>query len=151
MTANINPETGVRYGTIYLNNLASDLASDLFYNGTNVSEDEAIEELRREINAEIENDVENGDVNVDEIEWEFERRFDRAAEHLQIDEPTIMGTYEGVEYMISWLGGAPLLWVLKSPIITTAALCSPCVPNAGDLDSPGDYECYGIPDDWRAK
>lgn len=32
-----------------------------------------------------------------------------------------------------------------------ADLCSPCVPNAGSLDSvnPNGYECYDVPADWR--
>lgn len=51
---------------------------------------------------------------------------------------------------ITWLGGAPQIFVFKSPKIVKALLCSPCVPGAGDLDSLDDngVETYGIPDEW---
>jgi hypothetical protein len=60
----------------------------------------------------------------------------------------------GAEYLLSYLGGAPLIWVIKSPhIVYARSLCSPCVPNAADLDSgltteEEGYQCYGLsPDD----
>jgi hypothetical protein len=37
-------------------------------------------------------------------------------------------------YQVSSLGGAPLIWVFKSPYVTPCRQCSPCVPNAGNLD-----------------
>lgn len=185
---NYNPETGIRYGTIYLNHLDSDVANDLWYSGKNVSEENAYAELKSEIERDanaIEEEVSltvwqndaalftDPDYMAAKIEAAYARlgyddrddyidtRLELESENIQIDEPTISGTYknpwdeEGVEieYAISHLGGAPLLWVFKSPIISKARLCSPCVPNAGDLDSLDDdgYECYGIPDDWRHK
>lgn len=153
---NMDPDTGIRYGTIYLNNLDGDTAAYLFDEGRNVSEDEAIEEIRRWINAEIDQEIEDGryisDIESDP-EWEFERRLDRALQNLQIEEPTIKGTCDGVEYMITWLGGAPLLWVFKSPFTGKFDLCSPCVPNACNLDSPNPdgYEGYTVPADWLPK
>lgn len=81
----------------------------------------------------------------------IESRLERFSDLCQIDEPIIEGVYEGVTYHISWLGGAPLVWVFESPYVTKADLCSPCVPNAGSLDSlnPDGYECYDVPPDWR--
>ena len=35
--------------------------------------------------------------------------------------------------------------VLKSKAIWKRALCSPCCPNAGDLEKAGNYRTYGIP------
>ena len=58
------------------------------------------------------------------------------------------GEHEGVMYRTTWLGGAPMLCVFKSPYVTKCSVCSPCVPGAGDLDSPGDYEAYGVPVTW---
>jgi hypothetical protein len=60
----------------------------------------------------------------------------------------------GCKYAVSSLGGATLIWVYESTkIVYVRSLCSPCVPNAGDLDSglttqDLGYECYGIPDNW---
>ena len=47
-------------------------------------------------------------------------------------------------YQVSTLGGAPLLWVLQSPYVTPCCHCSPCVPNAGNLDDTvvlGEHDC----------
>ena len=105
--------------------------------------------------------------NVDDyIDWVVEREND-----FQIDEPEIEGESDGVKYRISWLGGAPLVWILEGPVGFANRLCSPCVPNAADLDGgfytqeefdiaaanrpdgmaddlDDGYECYVPPRDW---
>lgn len=144
---NTNSETGIRYGTIYLRSIDDDTAHYLFYEGNNVSMDDAAEELRREIGIEA---AERGfDDDTDREDWE-EREFERQVEGIEVEEPTIEGECDGVKYMISWLGGVPLLWVFESPVTGRFNLCSPCVPNACNLDSPnpGGYEGYMVPADW---
>jgi len=78
------------------------------------------------------------------------------AEHYDEDQDTY--TYQEGEgknlcrYQLGYLGGAPLIWVIQSPVTTTCRRCSPCVPNAGNLDSPdpdGGITCYDIPPDWK--
>lgn len=139
---NYNPATGVPYGVIACQSLDAELVDELWYtHGTDLSYEEAVRELRNEVNAE----VEAGELDEDDFDSELDLRVER----IQIDEPTIEGVYEGVQYHISWLGGAPLLWVFESPHINPHAQCSPCVPGAGDLDSEGDVLCYDVPDDWR--
>jgi hypothetical protein len=62
---------------------------------------------------------------------------------------------DGCKYAVSSLGGAALIWVYQSTnIVYVESLCSPCVPNAGDLDSgltdeDNGYQCYGIPTEWE--
>lgn len=175
---NTNPDTGVRYGCIYLNELDSDVANDLWMNGDDLSYKAAYEELKNEIERDadnVEDEVRIGiietDPSLDGNESWFERRcedawntlgydsredyvetrLERESDYIQIDEPNIAGECEGVKYEITHLGGAGLVFVLHSPIISKARLGSPCVPNACDLSSLDDdgYECYGIPDDWR--
>lgn len=178
-TTNTNPETGIRYGTIYLNNLDGDTAAWLWDDGENVSEIEAYAELKPEVERDADNIEEEVRISAAERDYALlasdrymeagveaayarlgyddrddyiETRLENESD-FQIEEPTIEGTCEGVKYAISWLGGAPLLWIFESPVLSKARLCSPCVPNAGDLDSldEGGYECYGIPSDWRRK
>lgn len=158
MSTNVNPETGIRYGTIYLHHLDPDTAQWLWDEGENVSEKEAYEELRLEITDKVVQEIEDGDLDIDptdiaDIELEVERRLDRQADSILVEEPTIEGECEGVKYAISWLGGAPLLWVFESPVIGRFDLCSPCVPNACSIESPNDsgYEGYTVPDDWIHK
>ena len=175
---NTHPETGIRYGCLYLNSINPEIANDLWMEGDDLSYKAALEELRAEVERDAENVEDEVRIAIAESDpslvgneaW-FERRCDdawnalgydcredyvetrieREAEYIQIDEPNIAGNYEGVRYEISHLGGAPLLWILHSPVISKARLCSPCVPNCGDLHALDDdgYECYGIPDDWR--
>lgn len=75
----------------------------------------------------------------------------RETEYLCIEEPVIEGIYKGVTYRISWLGGAIIVFIFESPVISKARLCSPCVPGAGNLDNLDEdgEECYGVPRDWR--
>lgn len=153
--SNINPETGIRFGTIYLHHLDHDTAAGLWDYAENISEQQAYDDLRAEITTEIDQEVEEyasrGEEPPFDAEREIERRLDRASENIEIEEPYLEGECEGVKYGISHLGGAALLWVYESPIIGKHGLCSPCVPNAGDLESEGDFECYDIPEDWKAK
>lgn len=103
-------------------------------------------------------------------DWVTEQECD-----FNIDEPIIEGTYEGVKYRISWLGGAPILRIIEGPLGYARELCSPCVPNAANLDGGyvlereldleclhdtldrWDYKkgrnetwygCYVVPEDW---
>ena len=148
-TTNMSPDTGIRYGTIYLNELDPDTSAHLFGIGKNVSYEEAMDEMRMEVA------IEAAGLGLDESDrehWE-DRELERRADHIQIDEPIIEGECEFVSYHISWLGGAPLLWVFYSPHVGRFDLCSPCVPNACNLTSPNDlgYEGYSVPPDWLRK
>jgi hypothetical protein len=190
---NCNPDTGIRYGVIAMNSLDSDLAHELWYGpqATNASEEEAYAEAKRELEAEYDAALEEAHIAAAEVDynqdtdafverWMDTHGFGDCREgyvdqklqwvEFQIDEPVISGTYQGVQYTISWLGGAPLLWVFEGPEGSANRLCSPCVPNAADLDggfkldaeTPIDvdgypmedqegYPCYCVPRDWLAK
>ena len=52
---NINPETGTRYGCVYLNSLDPDTAQWLWDDAENLSEEEAYEEPTSEIERDAEN------------------------------------------------------------------------------------------------
>lgn len=61
--------------------------------------------------------------------------------------------FEGVSLNFGYLGGAILLIIIKSDKISHCDLCSPCVPNAGNLESlcENGYLTYDVPDSWRRK
>jgi hypothetical protein len=128
---NYNPETGVRYGVIYLNSLDGDIAAELF----DIARDDMC------ATCEENNEDEEGGSICDCCDPEVHGK----------------GSYDGIEFIISCLGGAPLMWVTKSPHISyREALCSPCVPNGGDLGSPRvspeeGHEMYDVPDSWRVE
>ena len=153
MIANTNPETGIRYGVIAINNLDPDVVDELWYGtgATDLSYKAALEELDALVAREADALIESGSLERDDWDWYVDRETDKRRDFILIDEPTIEGTYQGVTYQISWLGGAPLLFVFESPVISRASPCSPCVQNGGDLDNLDDdgVECYGVPRDWR--
>ena len=178
MLPNINPVTHVRYSVFALNYLNPDVADELWYGpqAKNLTEIEVEKEVRAEVEADAEAIVEEVMIGIAETDYAnlsneafveaavdaaFERlgydckegyieyRVEREMEDAQIEEPTIEGEYEGVQYGISFLGGAPMLWVFQSPLIGKFALCSPCCPGATDGNSEGEYEGYDIPADWK--
>ena len=122
---NVNGETGVRFGFISANSLHSDVVVELMFEfGTDLDFKEYIKEYPDG------EDVDN----------------------YYNDEPYIEGEMEKVKYATSWLGGALHFWIFQSPYKTQCALCSPCVPNAGDLDNTGDEYvdvAYDVPKEWR--
>lgn len=140
MQPNVNPETGIRYGIISANSLDGELVQDLlYYEGEDLSWKEAEEEIKIAMREE----------GVTEEDWD--RTLDDRLSDVYIDEPIVEGECEGVKYRTSWLGGALHFWIFESPRIGLYSECSPCCPNAGDLDSPNDdgVECYDVPEGWR--
>lgn len=187
---NYNPNTGLAFGVISFNSLKSWCLEDLFYGdqARDLSYEAALEELKSEARAkyadlldQAETAANETDGNMAEREreafiesWFVEREaltdrdefvddyVERGRDQIQIDEAIIEGTYDGVTYRISWLGGAPLLSVFDGPQGVARSRCSPCVPGAADLDSgfllddemdpAADYShwtgCHCVPRSW---
>ena len=140
MKPNMNHETGIRYGIISANSLDGELVQDLlYYEGEDLSWKEAEEEIKIAMREE----------GVTEEDWD--RTLDDRLSDVYIDEPIVEGECEGVKYRTSWLGGALHFFIFDSPCINRYALCSPCVPNAGDLDSLDidGVETYDVHPEWR--
>lgn len=168
-TANTNPESGIRYGvTSRVPNWVFDESLDWdcpaekeayadaararltemagsgeldagdFPESAKLSEFADSDELRDAI-AEL-TDSEATDLIESVDSWFSQSFFDG----IEFSDFPRYGESEGVKMRLSSLGGAPLLWILDSPYRATVRLCSPCVPNAGDLDSPDPdgCECY---------
>ena len=151
---NHNPETGIPYTVYAMNNINSDVAQDLWYGhgATDLSYESAYKELREEVTSEVREKIERGMIPEEDEEYAIEIEMDCRCDEIQIEEPAIEGTYEGVTYGIDWLGGAPLLWVFHSPYRGTFCQCSPCVPGAcdGDNPDPDGHEGYAAPPSWLA-
>ncbi len=164
MTANINKDTGIAFGIISSHAIHGDMIDTLLYSShsRDLSFDECLKEhltvKRREFDAAAEElsikraetgeDRENPNIGEDDPEFDEAFETEAFSESYQQEEPAIAGEYEGVSYQTTWLGGAMMLYIFKSPILTKCAVCSPCVPNAGDLDNVGAYLAYGVPTGW---
>lgn len=144
MTANINAETGIPYGIIKANAIHSDVLDTLtIHNGKDLTYESALADYLAEKRREHENHADEHAEDFDE-----DAAKDEFGDWFQADETIYAGEHEGVTYQTTWLGGAQMLYVFKSPVVTLCRPCSPCVPNAGDLDSVGSYEAYGVPSSW---
>jgi hypothetical protein len=148
--SNINAETGIAFGYISARALDSDVVEALFQNGTDPIAEEAYKVWRAtkadmlfDTDETYEN-IEQATEAADELCYEF-------WEDYETDEPQTTGEFEGVTFASSYLGGALNFFIIKSPVITEhARLASPCVPNAGILDTlDGDVQSYDVPANWR--
>lgn len=141
--ANVNPETGLRYGYISGHSIHPELVDDLiwqhgtWHNDTQTEIQATIDKLMgRELSDEEQAELESLEQELENLE-------------LDLENSSITGEYQGVKYGSSMLGGALNFFIFFSPHVKPHGLCSPCVPNAGNLDVGGCYDCYDVPDDWR--
>jgi hypothetical protein len=156
---------GVRYSVFSFNELADWCNQDLFYGeqARDLSYEEALSELKAEKHQEVRFEVEDGKLEFaseEDFLDEVNDRVAEAAERIQIDEPVIEGTLDGIKYKIGWLGGASLLWIIEGLPGVGKRLCSPCVPGAVDgaggyylitEETPsvgGYFECHCPPRSW---
>lgn len=132
--ANVDPETGIRYGVISQHSIMP----------------EAMDDFEQDYGAPTCGYCGNpatafADVTSDTDEWErskyacddyacisCERVFDSS--EVYSDEP-LGFSYEGDGYVLENCLDSDV-FVFKSPYYTRAQFCSPCVPGAGNLDTP---------------
>lgn len=154
---NVNPETGIRYGIISANALHGDVIDNIQNMGRDLHYEEAKADLEKQADA-LEEEVRigmaeddpsivgNEEIEESRIEAAYEARgyqdredfIGKQLEQFQDEEPVHEFEIDGVKGRTTWLGGALLVWVFFSPHMTRVQLCSPCVPNCGDLDNVVD-------------
>lgn len=144
---NVNATTGIRYGVVSGHN-APYLMERIFDSGT----DETFAAYRADCvrrMASLLEDMGQRDAEiqaeeiVDNFEWD----------NYECDESEYSYTDpKGNKFLLGYLGSAPIIWCVETDTLTyVKSLCSPCVPNAGDLDSgfdPHGMKCYGIPSEY---
>lgn len=149
-------EHGIRFTMYSMNQIDSEMVDSLLYAyGTDLSYADACRQEEKAQRAAWEDECESKSVAAQEagtdlVLDDFECNLDDFQP--QIDEPIIEGNYEGVHYRTSWLSGAQMLWVFKSPIIGHFNLCSPCVPGGCDGGAPvartDGFLGYAVPPTW---
>lgn len=148
--SNTNPNTGISYGYISANALDSDLVHTLMHEvGDDLTMDEAeLEYAITELNYDP-----KGKITLEDFLADHDDELEDFRNEYQCDEPIVMGEYEEIKYLSSWLGGALNFFITESPYVTKEAQeCSPCVPGAGNLDTlDGEYECYTVLAYWRCE
>lgn len=186
---NTNPSTGIRYGVISGNSLNPDVLHELMYgpNAVDMQYEQAYAEAKAGAHSRYDDAVEEAEIAASEVDpnmggadrevfiekWldeagypedYVERELQEFADRYESDSFHYEGELDGVTYMVTTLGGAPLVWAIEGPVGVAERLCSPCVPNAADLDSgflmeaedeaglKGDcmYVSYVVPREWLA-
>lgn len=149
MTSNTDPDTGYRYGIISANSLDPEIVNEIQMNGKDLHYEAAKAELWADVKAVCKDYLSDSDS--DDVA-------DQAVERMELydDEPVHSFDIECPGYgrvigQTTWLGGALLVWIFQSPFVMPHAVCSPCVPDAGNLDQPDKdgVLCYDVPADWR--
>lgn len=157
--ANINPKTGIPYGVIKGNSVP-ELLEEIFQHGRNLTYEDWKARLTHEVRQGLRDSLADFILPKSQIERTVDAVSDEVMDLLL--EVQLNDSYQaeeedyeweapdGCRYKVGWLGGAPLIWVLFSPWVTEAHRCSPCVPNAGDLDSPcpEGVTCYCVAPEW---
>ena len=135
MTTNTDPDTGIRYGAISQNSLDLDAINDWYDN--DAVYDDQLKELREKINDLFEFIGFIGDEKKADLRDEIEQIFN---DNYNNDEPAFY--FEDKEYKAEYSHSLNCWIILKSPYYTYCEQCSPCVPNAGNLDNPIDKDMF---------
>ena len=148
---NIDTTTGIRYGVICQHSVMPEALDDVFTQGDDLSFAAWKKDLTAKIRAAIADAADDCTCRNEDIADEFAGDIaDRIVEESDYDSSESIYRYERDGYVIENSPSLMCLMILKSPYKTRAAFCSPCVPGAGDLDSPRDdgAETYCLGADW---
>ena len=134
---NFNSVLGYPYGTFDPRH-TMDLYEDIEYFGTNETELALVESIRKAIKKTLKQWGGAPDDVIGEMVDTFLEHYNVATmvEDGEEDEYSYRDTVENFALFMTHLGGAPLCYVTASEWITWCRPCSPCVPGAGDLDTP---------------
>lgn len=169
---NVDPETGIHYGVVDARKV-EELWHDIESNGENETWEDVVEstkqavgevlgdydesmgwtelqsrfrELVNQLSGHPDDLAEYLGVSEQELTFKFEEVVSYFLEEdIPPDECVFTWENEGAVYETRYLGGAPLVFVRKSPYVVDASGCSPCVPNAGDLENSGHLVSYCPP------
>jgi hypothetical protein len=142
---NIDTETGIRYGVIHSNNLASHAWDTITSDGEDLDYADAIDNLKSELSRAIGSVLEDYATNYDE-----KQLAEKIIEDLEFDwqnDGCARYSYkkDGLAFNVCSDGE---IFATASPFYTLAAFCSPCAPGAGYLGSDGDVKTYCLGPDW---
>ncbi len=143
---NVDPETGISYGVIAVNNLADWVLEQIQACGSDLDYEDAQDEIGQAISNAIDyknltkhqQDEADSVIN-DLIEiamYNYENHGDNVRYRYETE-------HEGKPLIVQTTSGGEM-FVFVSPVTQVVRQCSPCCPNAGDLDSPCDKDANFI-------
>ncbi len=159
MIPNLHPDTSIAYGAID-GRTVPDLLDEIMTHGQNLAFEEAKWELKERLEQALAAALRDWTCRPKQflssvLDTLVEELLDAGlAEELNFADQAEyyheMATEHGpVKLRVLWLQG-PLVMVLQSPWTLRCRPCSPCVPNAGDLDAPHaeGTTAYCVPPEW---
>ena len=158
MLPNMDEKTGIHYGVINANSLDPETLDQIITRGTSAYEadfnawalelrdelDRLCEGAKRFVPLAVAQEIRE---DMRKAEADIETAFHESADVNDDDSP-ISFDIEGV--VGEYLRNSNVVMIFKSPVYTCARQCSPCYPNAGDLDTLDEYgfDTYAPPEDW---
>jgi hypothetical protein len=148
---NVDHATGIRFGVIHSNCLSSDAIADIQDNGEDLTYAAAAEDAKAQIRSAMSDCLE------EIIGYRTKSALDSAVavvwesisqdynDGYDPDGSTYL--YESGGYKITLCADGDL-FVELSPYYALRGLCSPCAPNAGHLNTDGEYRTYCLAPDW---
>lgn len=141
---NIDTETGIRYGFIYMNNVSNFAIDDIIQNGDDLSYEEWKLELAKSIEQALLSairDYGHYDGSLEQVALDIAEETDY--------EPGDTTTYEYKDDDIHLETTSDNgIFILKSKYYTLCELCSPCAPGAGYIENEGSHKAYCLPPSW---
>jgi len=135
--SNYDEKTGIHYGVISPNSIGAETLNDLIDRSVDTVYNSAKEDFTESLRNILEDSI-NNNVDIDEIISLAEDKF---CENYENDYHGY--EYEDKEYSLHISDDNFGIFVIRSPYYTYTKQCSPCAPNAGDLNSPislSEYE-----------
>lgn len=158
MIPNMDEKTGIHYGVINANSLDPEVLDQIITRGTSAYEADFnawAAELRDKLDRLCEvakrflplADVQELRGNMQKAEEDIATAFYESCD-VNDDDSLVSFDIEGV--VGEYLRNSNVVMIFKSPVYTCARQCSPCYPNAGDLDTLDEYgfDTYAPPEDW---
>ena len=150
---NYDVETGCHFGVISYHSLNQDALQDVFDQGENLSYRYAVEQVKAALRLALSDYFSSYKHGKEESDLEeavsaaFDAVEDGFNDGYQGEDEQYL--YEKDGYVISNSPSLVCLFVQKSPYYTYTRGCSPCAPNAGDLDNTdGSLKTYCLGPDW---
>lgn len=155
---NVDPANGIHYGCISQHSVNQESLSDIFDNGRNLSYESAQADFKANLRATLKDYFSDYkfmketstlddcvEACYDAVEQEWNDGYEDSGESVYL--------YEQDGYKLSTSPSLVAVFVEKSPYYTFARGCSPCAPNAGDLDNAtaednGNLKTYCLGPDW---
>lgn len=146
LRTNINLQTGIRYGTIYGNDISPESIDEIISSGTDLTFEESRDEFISDLSSDIEDLINSkdkySDLCIEDID--LSAASDRFSENYD-DMCTGVYEYSQKGYLIRYSSEDNSIIVLKSPYYTISRLASPCFPNGvylKDYDKDNGYMAY---------